>query len=926
MSTAADAAADESFSRIAWRRAAESLQLLQTACAAAAEAAQSAREDVIDGCVSCMKRRGVSSEAVIDLESLIDGSTQRSCAPGETSTSSPSELLVHRWMSYTLAPALSIALLVTSGWTGLIVLVVIVALALGDVTWLSGAAAKAVDRIGAQFSSRYLRRFVSAEAEFLSAFHAGGAREPTAAEMEVNRLVDDLSRQKQKHVQHLTQVGIKRLQNQQLARSWAGWHAMWLVATRQRLILRTANWLNKIKLARSYSMWKQDWAIAFVSTRAIDRAMKKLKVETEMRRKEASTQTLLSMLRISTRSTQTRVEKRKPEDSVLEKKTASLESRLEATTERYGQSPHRSVSPLPIWNPLPASTVRGQCVEAEAQTLLTGPSPYSGVYPPRSWKPPSKPTREFACQTSSLHIKRKPPQPDAEINSREVGVQACLAAPKPPKLTLVSSKEGPQTKTIGCGPGPWQWTATGPQSTSTTLATWHATNQRLEVPGSVASPRLPKVTLVFCNARSAHTPSQKTPRRLMRSSTSIDALEPTHFFAPLPGTVHFYVRLRTTDPPILNGPGWREPLQSAKGYASKRSIIWPSATLDYERVIGRDPHVNLHLAGGLDLELCVPGDLHGLNQTLETSYHQLNLQTARLRSHLEDGSARISIPLMTRPRQGLEEVIAKLRAGPPPDYMEDGAKDGTPLNSSRVLTPLNSSRTTELSASCSPSSTPRSPSEAAPSASSTPTQPLIPSTSLSLRLSSGTRVPSLPLPAFLPLSPPTTYRPDRSATQQPTDQHAADDMAISDAPTEAAALAGVDVAAPAEAEAVAAEFAAEDAGALNTRIRALFDSIDTDGSFQISRKELAAKLRADGELEALLGFADATSIPQMVRVMRMLEDTGEIDQDVKSHITREEFETALLADRAEAAKEAAERAAGARIAADEAAVTATATL
>jgi hypothetical protein len=125
MSTAADAAADESFSRIAWRRAAESLQLLQTACAAAAEAAQSAREDVIDGCVSCMKRRGVSSEAVIDLESLIDGSTQRSCAPGETSTSSPSELLVHRWMSYTLAPALSIALLVTSGWTGLIVLVVV---------------------------------------------------------------------------------------------------------------------------------------------------------------------------------------------------------------------------------------------------------------------------------------------------------------------------------------------------------------------------------------------------------------------------------------------------------------------------------------------------------------------------------------------------------------------------------------------------------------------------------------------------------------------------------------------------------------------------------------------------------------------------------------------------------------------------------
>jgi hypothetical protein len=133
------------------------------------------------------------------------------------------------------------------------------------------------------------------------------------------------------------------------------------------------------------------------------------------------------------------------------------------------------------------------------------------------------------------------------------------------------------------------------------------------------------------------------------------------------------------------------------------------------------------------------------------------------------------------------------------------------------------------------------------------------------------------------------------------------------------------VTAPAETVAVAAEFAAEDADAMKARIHALFDSIDTDGSFQISRKELAAKLRADGELEALLGFAD-TSIPQVVRVMRMLEDTGEIDQDVNSHITRDEFETVLLADRAEAAKEATERAAGARIAADEPAVTATATL
>ena len=91
------------------------------------------------------------------------------------------------------------------------------------------------------------------------------------------------------------------------------------------------------------------------------------------------------------------------------------------------------------------------------------------------------------------------------------------------------------------------------------------------------------------------------------------------------------------------------------------------------------------------------------------------------------------------------------------------------------------------------------------------------------------------------------------------------------------------------------------------RIHALFESMDTDGSGQISRKELAAKLRADGEFEALLGIADATSIPQVFRAMRILEETGELDQDSDSHITREEFESGLLADRSGAANAAAER-------------------
>jgi len=79
------------------------------------------------------------------------------------------------------------------------------------------------------------------------------------------------------------------------------------------------------------------------------------------------------------------------------------------------------------------------------------------------------------------------------------------------------------------------------------------------------------------------------------------------------------------------------------------------------------------------------------------------------------------------------------------------------------------------------------------------------------------------------------------------------------------------------------------------QIRAVFSSTDTDGDGTISRKELAAKLKADGEIEAILGIADATTIPQVVRAMRMLDQSGELDPDGDSQITYAEFEAAALA-------------------------------
>ena len=180
---------------------------------------------------------------------------------------------------------------------------------------------------------------------------------------------------------------------------------------------------------------------------------------------------------------------------------------------------------------------------------------------------------------------------------------------------------------------------------------------------------LPKISLVFYNARTSFKTKQSNVRRLTRSAAwgpSVDEIEPTQHFAPLPGSVQFYVRLRTKERPSLSGPGWQKPLQTAHGYASRRSLIWPTASLEMDRIVGYSASINSHLARVLELEVCVPGDVRGVNPTLETHYQHLNLETVRNRLVLEDGTTRISIPLLTKPRIGLEGVIASLRPGPPP--------------------------------------------------------------------------------------------------------------------------------------------------------------------------------------------------------------------------------------------------------------------
>ena len=83
------------------------------------------------------------------------------------------------------------------------------------------------------------------------------------------------------------------------------------------------------------------------------------------------------------------------------------------------------------------------------------------------------------------------------------------------------------------------------------------------------------------------------------------------------------------------------------------------------------------------------------------------------------------------------------------------------------------------------------------------------------------------------------------------------------------------------------------AAAVTRQVQAIFHEIDKDGSGTIDRKELAAKLKADGELEALLGEADAKGIREVATLLRQLEEGKVLDADGDSKISLDEFERAV---------------------------------
>jgi len=85
----------------------------------------------------------------------------------------------------------------------------------------------------------------------------------TGREAELQRLAEDrLELEREKRVEHLKSVAIRRIALKDLARGWMGWHGMWSEKVRQRNLLKQAGArMTKPKLIASYSHWFKDWML-----------------------------------------------------------------------------------------------------------------------------------------------------------------------------------------------------------------------------------------------------------------------------------------------------------------------------------------------------------------------------------------------------------------------------------------------------------------------------------------------------------------------------------------------------------------------------------------------------------------------------------------------------------------------------------------
>ena len=80
---------------------------------------------------------------------------------------------------------------------------------------------------------------------------------------EMQRLLDEkLAAEKEKRIQHTTQMAVRRIAKRELAKGWLGWVEPYLEEKRVRNMLKAAgSRLARPKVVATFSKWKSDWTV-----------------------------------------------------------------------------------------------------------------------------------------------------------------------------------------------------------------------------------------------------------------------------------------------------------------------------------------------------------------------------------------------------------------------------------------------------------------------------------------------------------------------------------------------------------------------------------------------------------------------------------------------------------------------------------------
>ena len=89
------------------------------------------------------------------------------------------------------------------------------------------------------------------------------------------QLAEELALERERRVEHLQQLGLKRLRNMSLARGWSAWHDKWTEhAHKLRLMKNASSMLLKPKLVAAYGSWRREWESEMLLLRSMTDAQK----------------------------------------------------------------------------------------------------------------------------------------------------------------------------------------------------------------------------------------------------------------------------------------------------------------------------------------------------------------------------------------------------------------------------------------------------------------------------------------------------------------------------------------------------------------------------------------------------------------------------------------------------------------------------